>query len=617
MKKVIFLSQLIPLIFGISLQAQDLESMTLNFKNVTATNLNSTVAEQNNNEKEVDFADYDLDGDIDVVIATALSDFGQRRNKLYRNDNGVLNEVSGSPVIPGFSNTDTSRSAFFRDFNNDGYADIIVINDSNSGIGTINSPGRTKLYINNGDGTFTNQAQQLDNQTGAACNGAVGDFDGNGFLDLFMANYPNTTQDSLGLNNINSAGPGEFTESTAGRILLEIENNFTLNLYAVHAEAEDMNGDGKIDLLVANGGGGNETSYIAYNDNDSDPAGSDPSDGEGDFLYSDIGNFSNFGSGDPFGEYALVPADFNNDGMMDFYYANSGDFGGRSDSIHINEGNDASNRATFSVHQINSDFNNITLKVTCNDLDGDNLPEIIVMSEQRRPYIMRNVSNGSDIRFVEWTPTEFTSVHEGWQANSANLTGDERADILVGATNDDFLFENEAIAAVDFDTLGGGFVPAFFNADPIAVSGTIDVDETVTMFVPANINAEVSVLMRSTADLGLSVSTASSDRTGAGVAEAVQYVQTNNSFDILTIVNNGGGGTLLGDLNGDGDFNLLDVAPFVDLLSDGGFDAAADFDGNGIVNLLDVNPFVDALSNGGSGSTGPAPFVVEFMSRSN
>ena len=45
------------------------------------------------------------------------------------------------------------------------------------------------------------------------------DFDNNGFVDLFMANYPNTTQDSLGLNNIGGAGAGNFTESTAGRIL--------------------------------------------------------------------------------------------------------------------------------------------------------------------------------------------------------------------------------------------------------------------------------------------------------------------------------------------------------------------------------------------------------------
>ena len=73
--------------------------LTLNYTDVTSTNVNQTVNELTNNEKEVEFGDYDNDGDIDVLMAVALSDFGQRRNKLYRNDNGVLNEVSGTSVI--------------------------------------------------------------------------------------------------------------------------------------------------------------------------------------------------------------------------------------------------------------------------------------------------------------------------------------------------------------------------------------------------------------------------------------------------------------------------------------------------------------------------------------
>ena len=55
---------------------------------------------------------------------------------------------------------------------------------------------------------------------------------------------------------------------------------------------------------------------------------------------------------------------------------------------------------------------------------------------------------------------------------------------------------------------------------------------------------------------------------------------------------------LMGDINCDGAVNLLDVAPFVDLISNGLFSAKADFDGDGTVNLLDVGPFVDALSGG-------------------
>ena len=56
-----------------------------------------------------------------------------------------------------------------------------------------------------------------------------------------------------------------------------------------------------------------------------------------------------------------------------------------------------------------------------------------------------------------------------------------------------------------------------------------------------------------------------------------------------------GGGLLLGDVNCDGVIDLLDVAPFVDLIISGGFDPKADINGDGMVDLLDIAPFVDLL----------------------
>ena len=62
------------------------------------------------------------------------------------------------------------------------------------------------------------------------------------------------------------------------------------------------------------------------------------------------------------------------------------------------------------------------------------------------------------------------------------------------------------------------------------------------------------------------------------------------SFSVVSI--------LIGDVNLDGSVDLLDVAPFVELLSNGGFQAEADINQDGQVNLLDVQPFVDLLSGG-------------------
>ena len=55
---------------------------------------------------------------------------------------------------------------------------------------------------------------------------------------------------------------------------------------------------------------------------------------------------------------------------------------------------------------------------------------------------------------------------------------------------------------------------------------------------------------------------------------------------------------VLGDVNGDGMVNLLDVQPFVDLLTGGGFQPEADINQDGVVSLLDVDPFVDLLTGG-------------------
>ena len=55
--------------------------------------------------------------------------------------------------------------------------------------------------------------------------------------------------------------------------------------------------------------------------------------------------------------------------------------------------------------------------------------------------------------------------------------------------------------------------------------------------------------------------------------------------------------TLLGDVNCDGEVNLLDVEPFVEALSSGEYEMKADINQDGVVDLLDVAPFVDLLTS--------------------
>ena len=67
------------------------------------------------------------------------------------------------------------------------------------------------------------------------------------------------------------------------------------------------------------------------------------------------------------------------------------------------------------------------------------------------------------------------------------------------------------------------------------------------------------------------------------------------SNDILVLLNQSG--VLLGDVNLDGAVNLLDVGPFIQVISNE-FQCEADVNQDGAVNLLDVQPFVDILTGG-------------------
>jgi hypothetical protein len=56
---------------------------------------------------------------------------------------------------------------------------------------------------------------------------------------------------------------------------------------------------------------------------------------------------------------------------------------------------------------------------------------------------------------------------------------------------------------------------------------------------------------------------------------------------------------LLGDVNGDGEVNGLDVEPFVELVTSGTYQAEGDMNGDSVVNGLDVDPFVTTVVGGG------------------
>ena len=582
-------------------QTPDLTSQTLDFRNVTSTNVIQLSADMpGGNEKDIAFADFDNDGDNDVLISMSRSDFGQRSNKLYVNEGGMLNEVSGTSVIPGFAIPDVARSAFFRDYDGDGFADIIVACDSNSGTATNTSAGRTKYFRNINGRSFVNESERLGNIFGSATNATSADFDANGFDDLVLVNEPNSSQDAYALNNLAETEPGVFTVVTSTDMVTE-------NNYGDNGEAADMNGDGLCDLLIANSS--SFSSFIFYNNNAGQGSG------PGDFSYVSPGSCSSFPGIDGLDERVLFPGDFDGDGRTDFYFSNRvRDGEDLQDFVMQNVGNDEFNRAEFVAIPMPETTFSETMKVRSADLDADGRIDLLVSSEFRRPQIFRNTSENGSISFVEWTPAVFTTAHAGWQANSADLVGEQRNDVLVGALQDEHLFENQTSDLFEVADLTAGELPPFHNSAPIAVVGNSAVGDSFTLEtgeLPAGAN--VSVLVRSLGAVGLTVSQngveiASSNRSGSGTDQAIQFVVPGDgvvSFEIAMEA-------IIFDGNGDGEVNLLDIDFLVDCLNGNSSDCDAfDINDDGGPDLLVVQPFIAALLT----NSNSQQFVVELLSR--
>jgi len=135
-----------------------------------------------------DWGDYDDDGHLDL----AVSRYGI--NLLYRNSgNGVFTKITSGAIV-----TDSEQSEICQwvDYDNDGFLDLFVANASGQ---------NESLYHGNGDSTFTKVTTgSIVNDGGNSAGGAWGDYDNDGFLDLFVPNWQGSRPNFLYRNNGNS-----------------------------------------------------------------------------------------------------------------------------------------------------------------------------------------------------------------------------------------------------------------------------------------------------------------------------------------------------------------------------------------------------------------------------
>ncbi|RMH95468.1 MAG: T9SS C-terminal target domain-containing protein, partial [Calditrichaeota bacterium] len=231
------------------------------------------------------FCDYDNDGWEDLILATGLNE----PVALYRNEGRFFRYVTSSS---GITDTGENKSLIWGDFDNDGWPDLFIANFEQS----------NRLYRNLHNGRFADYTAQagLPADTLQSTAAAWVDYDNDGWLDLYVANYGNAHGHGDEPNRLyRNNGDGTFSDVTAQAGLAGEPNTKPLALAFF-----DYDNDGWPDLYICMDKG--QRSSLYHNN--------------GDGTFSDVTAAS--GTGAHIDAMGIAVADYDRDGFLDFYITN-------------------------------------------------------------------------------------------------------------------------------------------------------------------------------------------------------------------------------------------------------------------------------------------------------